>query len=211
MAVEWVASVNRYRDTKSGRFISPETVEFLVDKGRINAAKDLLALADQLIAENLTPDEWENQFRQIVKETSIQQYATGRGGLSQLTKSDYGRIGAYLKSQYKFLAGFKAALPEQSEAQIRVRSQMYAATTKYMYERGVWAAWEMPDLPAYPCDGSTPCLMYCGCGWHIVKLKTPGSWNATWRRTKKESCPVCIERAEKWKPLKIRKGVIING
>lgn len=211
MAVEWVSSVNRYRDTKTGRFLSPSTVEALVDKGRLDAANRLISLADELISESLTPAEWEKRFKQIIKETSIQQYATGRGGLSQLTPTDYGRIGSYLKDQYQYLKGFREALPNQSEAQIRVRSQMYASATKYMYEKGTWAAWDMPDLPAYPADGSSECLINDRCSWRIVKLKTPGSWNCFWEIRPGENCPTCLERASKWKPLKIRKGVIING
>lgn len=209
MAIEWVASVNRYRDTDTGRFVSPEQVEALVEKSRVDAAKRLTKLADRLNREEITPAQWEKEFRQIIKETSITQYATGRGGLSQMNPVDYGKVGSFLKDQYKYLKKFKDALPDQSEAQIRMRSQMYAASTKVMYDIGNGAGYGLPDLPAYPTE-SSPCMFNCACKWRITILKGKENWNCYWTLGTTEHCNVCDERAVKWNPLRIRKGVIQN-
>lgn len=205
----WDKAAKRFRDSDSGKYLSQEKVESLVEASRVDAAKRLTNLADQMATESISLDEWEKQFRQIIKQESLIEYGVGRGGFKQMTQSDYGRVGRYLRDQYEYLRNFKKAVADLSDAQIKVRSQMYASASKYMYERARSVALDIPKLPAYPCDGTSECLINCGCGWDYQKLEGDGNWDCRWKKTKKESCPTCIDRADKWNPLQVRNGEII--
>ena len=59
------------------------------------------------------------------------------------------------------------------------------------------------QLPAYPGDGSSECMVNDKCYWD-VRLDIPnGQVLATWVRTAAESCPTCIKRAVEWNPYTI--------
>ena len=86
------------------------------------------------------------------------------------------------------------------------RAAMYGESLGQCYQRAYIAARGsrvgLPDLPAYPRDGSTVCLTHCRCQWQIKKVSAV-YYEATWKLGVAEHCPQCIERSQLWGPLSI--------
>lgn len=215
MPYVWNAIERRYRDTATGRFVSSERVraaaEQILDNGN-NQSDDL---ADLLIGGQLSPADWYDQFRETLKRRSVSTYMLGRGGKNAMESADYGRIGAYLREQYKLLADFRADIEANllSPAQIRARSRQYFNSTRTLYERGNAAAYGLATvLPAYPGQQpcTTDCCAGCGCYWDIqpANLGEPDKedWDCYWKLGISEHCKQCERRGVAWSPLRVRDG-----
>jgi len=197
----WDDKAQRYRETASGRFIGIERMNEL--RGQfISQQKNVLeSLTDSYYNGSLTLQKYHKQTREIIKDTYIDLYAMGAGGRKNLSARDWGRIGAMLKEQYKYLDNLMAQIErgEISPAQAAARLNMYLNSAN----EALWKAYTRDlcfALPAYPGDGSTQCLTNCQCEWEIVKV--PEGVDCYWRLGAAEHCPDCVERSVTWNPWK---------
>ncbi|HLF28213.1 MAG TPA: hypothetical protein VJG32_17930 [Anaerolineae bacterium] len=86
------------------------------------------------------------------------------------------------------------------------RAQMYAQSAEQVYQRAYMRARgekaQLPDLPAYPKDGSTRCRANCHCRWEIKRVSDT-EYHAIWKLQPGENCEDCLRRAKEWNPLRI--------
>lgn len=183
----WVPSVQRYRDLSTGRFLPRVQVLGYVDAA-VAASSNASSLLGTYAAQGvLSPADFGDLFRQQLKQTYIQQYLLGRGGVSQMTAADWGSIGGMLREQGRHLDDLLAQLArgEISEAQLQARLQMYVNSSREAYERArargmksIGAAQEswVVDAAAENCPD---CLALQAKGWVPVgELKHfPGDGN----------------------------------
>ena len=207
----WNLKAKRYQDASTGRFMARDEVLGLVQQSLDASGNVTDTLAGLAAGGQLAPGDWRDMMRSEIKGEYLRQYMTGRGGRAQMTYSDWGRCGAMLKAQYKWLEGFaeQVATGELSEAQIRARARLYVDSARQAYEKGNARALGAPDLPAYPGDGSTACLSNCQCGWRIKEVfdeaGQPVGWDCYWELTPgAEHCVDCEGRGVEWYPLEIR-------
>ena len=123
----------------------------------------------------LSPDEWVRLMRQEIKEEYIRQYLLGRGGLPQMTATDWGSIGGMLNEQYHpYLQRFYGQLGELTEAQIAARARMYVWSSREGFERGKRRAAMVADFiemywGLHPgiehCEG---CIEFNQMGWQLI-------------------------------------------
>ena len=117
-------------------------------------------------------------------------------------------VGDYMAGQGAYLSDW---LKQIADAKTLVggayRAQMYAQSLEQVYQRAYMRAKGdavgVPDLPAYPRDGSTRCRTNCHCAWVNIKQISDIEWNATWRIRPGENCEDCLRRSRKWAPLRI--------
>lgn len=133
----WDPSVCRYRDLATGRFLSHQTVLALVDRFIAVHADQAGALVGLLVEKRLTVADWELAMRSVIKTNYIQQYVLAKGGLSNMTQADWGRIGGYLKDQYRYLHRFaqEIAAGRLSPGQIEMRARMYMHAAREAFEK----------------------------------------------------------------------------
>ena len=199
----WLPDLLRYRDLATGRFLSSDLVRELAGAS-IDAANDAVAAATELLTGgNLNVGDWQAIIRQELKDSYIQQYILGRGGVGEMTSADWGSIGGMLGEQYRHLDDFAAEIAngELTPGQIAARTDMYFESSTEAYERAHARATGVPadKLPAMPGDGSTQCHTNCRCGWEFEE--TEDGWNCYWKvDPDAESCPDCLERAGEWNP-----------
>lgn len=197
----WSVAARRYRNPLTGRFIGQTEMLALRDTYTAAQQTNAAGLAQRLIQGDISLGDWQRLMRADVKDSFISQYVLGHGGRGSMTQADWGRLGAMIKEQYRYLDGFAAAIGDGqlTEAQIAARAQMYHGSSTQAFERGSVLSMGAPDLPAYPGDGSTQCLSNCRCHWDV--RKTVEGWDAYWiLDSGAENCPDCLERAATWTP-----------
>lgn len=129
--IEFNAKAGRYRDAKSKRFISWRKVESLARKETLRTEKKLTKLYQAYKAGDLDQFQFESQFQQTLKEAYIVQSALGKGGVEQLNKSDYGKLGNLLKEQYARIERMSEGIRTEtiSDKQIQQRIRLYSQSS----------------------------------------------------------------------------------
>lgn len=202
----WNEDARRYIDTRTGRFISQQAMMGLRDTFA-TAMGGEARKATQALIDAGTPDglvKWMQDMREIVKTATIDEYILGRGGRWQMTPSDWGRTGQMIREQYQYIQRFAGDILDGklTPAQMLARAQMYGQCGTEAYEKGNAQAMGGLNLPAYPGDGSSECLVYCRCHWDIQDKTS--HWEATWVLGPVEKhCPTCYGRSHDWAPLMI--------
>lgn len=155
----WEPNLRRYRNAETGRFIGAKGMVDLRDTFVARQKAQTADLAARLTGGELDTAQWVTQMRQVVKQTYIDEYVMARGGRAQLTQADYGRLGAMLKEQYKYLQGFERDIlsGKLTSGQIATRAGMYIDSATQAFERAQAVAVGAPSLPQYPGDGATVC------------------------------------------------------
>ena len=163
---------------------------------------DMSAIAEQIFNGELLLAEWEYQMRQYIRGMHSSMGAIGKGGWDNMTQSDWGRIGAWIKKQYKYLHGFAEDIAANRDTialgTVQARANMYGEaaglTAMMMSTNGIIIS----KLPWMPKDGSTECLVNCKCIWVLEVIKRTKRYQtvyAVWRLRPAEHCNDCLDRA----------------
>ncbi len=150
-------------------------------------------------------DAWQQEIaRQLARYHAASLMAGA--GVDSLTQPMTVAVTQDLATQLKFLGKFGVEIQDGAQWQVgwNSRAELYAKSIKTPYWRG---ATKMLPLPAMPAQG-TGCYSNCGCAWEINELDGDGNADAYWRRSKDDSCGICIQRERDWSPVKIRDGVL---
>lgn len=117
---------DRYRDAR-GRYLSRVDVRRALDTAFEGSQDVAGALAVSLREGRIGLREWQTGMIGVIKRTHLQAAAAAKGGWSQLSPADFGRVGAAIKEQYRYLRAFAAQMEAGSPADGRfeVRSRMY--------------------------------------------------------------------------------------
>lgn len=125
------------------------------------------------------------------------------------SQADYGLAGRRLRDQYQFMHGFFQQIEagELTLDQIKARAGLYAKSSGQVLEQLGISEDDLPNLPAYPKDGSTQCHTNCNCTTR--KERVENGWDVYWELNPGETCPDC-RRRENNSPLRVRFGRILN-
>ena len=126
----------RYRDAKTGRFISPSVVTGALNDVILSAAADMKAASMALQSGNLTLAAWQLTMEQSIKNMHLASAAMAKGGWQNLTQADFGRIGSIVKREYGFLRTFAGDIASGKQAlngSFLQRSQEYMRAGKVTY------------------------------------------------------------------------------
>ena len=206
----WLEKVRSFVSNVTDRILGRDAVAAVGEANTAIHVTEIRVLIDNLVNDRIGIGDWQLGMREIIKESYIQEYLLGRGGVSQMLAQDYGSIGGMIADQYRYLDGFAADIANGNltAGQIEMRAAMYARSSREAFERGKGRAWGVPDgkLPAYPGDGSTQCLTNCACSWFIEEIIEKDElvgWDCIWMLGPTEHCPGCLENADMWNPLHI--------
>lgn len=187
----------------------PEAVRpALSDIRAATAREETAALCGRLARGEISLSEWQAEARNIIKDLHTAQMAIGKGGWPFVDQTDWGRVGAALRSQYAYLDSFARDILNAgiegtfySEAYLANRLGMYVDSGTASYNRGLYASqgFNPSSLPAVPGDGSTQCRTRCKCRWDFDEIDN-GLYNAIWLLGDADHCPDCVARADEWAP-----------
>lgn len=92
----------RYR-ASSGRFLPSSTIRQWIDRTLDTHSRAVATLTEQFRSRTITLGQWEKGMRVELKHIHTYSALSALGGRSQLTQSDFGRIGQRLRQEYQFL------------------------------------------------------------------------------------------------------------
>jgi len=200
----WVDKVKQFFNTVKETFLGwKEALGWGAKSAEASGQAASRAVDDLITGQNV--DAFATAFREELKQEYIRQYLLGIGGLERMTQADWGSIGGMLKEQYhphldNFLQDIRDG--KLSEAQIRMRAQMYIDSAHEAYERaharcaeelGMDEELWLLDPPAEHCEdcvafaqegwkpkgyfpmpgaGKTQCLTHCRCHKRYRNSKT---------------------------------------
>lgn len=189
MPYKWNPNANRYMWFNGKTyFVSRATVLAWVDSS-LRATGSVADTLAGLVANNqIAPADWYDLMRQHIKDEYIRQYITAIGGRSNMTQSDWGKIGAMIKEQYNYLKGFLDLIRggNLTEGQIRARARMYINSAREAFSKATekvakkWGADEVYwDIDA-TVENCPDCTNYNLMGWQLIdsdpyKGNYPGS------------------------------------
>jgi hypothetical protein len=176
----WNARTGRYTSA-SGRFVSKAEVRGAIDTALQQESARAVRLAEELRGGVISLQTWRSEMRAMVKSVHIYSAAMAKGGFAQMTATDYGRVGAIVRSEYGFLENFAAKIAD-GRLPLDGRLTQYAAQyaqagrkTYHQTERAVMKAagktMEFNILhPAEHCGG---CLAETGRGYVPIGSLVP--------------------------------------
>jgi len=175
-------STQRYRDTRSGKFLSAEKLTQLIRTNNSQLAQSLDALNTLIIDDKITVSEWQSQAAEVLKRLHIQNYLLGRGGKQALTQRDYGLIGQKVQGQYRYLQGLSndLLLGKMTEKQFRSRTQLYVNAANGTYELGRFegfksAGFKWEKRTRHALESCQECLAFSQMNWQpLGTLPNPG-------------------------------------
>jgi hypothetical protein len=101
----WNESAAQYTNKRTGRFVSRRVIRDQLDKVVDASAENMVNLAKQLQAGEVSLAEWQVAMMQEIKTTHLASAAMQKGGWQQMTQADFGRVGRIVRREYRFLTG----------------------------------------------------------------------------------------------------------
>lgn len=181
----WLKDFNRFRDMETGRFVSRQTINDILQTQTSEAETRYREIATALHEGRITSASFVERMREESRRNMLQNIALAKGGFDRLDFSDYGRAGQALRNQYAQFAGTaqdvadgKVSLP-----QLLQRANGYAGEARRQYyiadrdqrqpsnsDHVVIGRRTLGD--AQHCED---CLKYYGQGWQMAsEVITPG-------------------------------------
>ena len=94
----------------NGRFVPQAQVRRALERRVTAAGREMQRLAQQLQSGAISTTAWRESMRVAMRDVHLFSSATVKGGWAQMTPSDFGRVGARMKEQLKFLDKFAAQI-----------------------------------------------------------------------------------------------------
>ena len=138
--------------TKAGRIRSRSEMRQEVAKITDHLKKEARRLAQAQAAGRITANELETEMRSLLKASHTLAASIGRGGWKRMTPKDWGRVGAKIKWQNKYLKKFARIIARDilSGPAAMNRIQSYASAIHVTFYRAF--AEEMRETGTMPSD-----------------------------------------------------------
>ena len=138
---QWDAEKRQYR-YESGRAVPSSRVEGWIDKATLNAETRLGNLTQNLVDGKTDIFDWKLAMKDEIKNGHRAMAIVANGGKDQMTPAAWGRVGAIIREQYKFLDNFANLLDNKDLAITQAlvsRAKLYGAALYPSYVSGVRA------------------------------------------------------------------------
>ena len=173
--------------------------------------RDVEILSQRLVERSISLAQWEKAMATAIKDLHVTSAVIAKGGdWAAMTQADWGRVGAEIKKEYRYLHKFaesiaeKVAKGEDLTTALHARAKLYGESAAMdTFSRVLLAEAGAPlgEMPAWP--GDFECNGRCGCSWSPPELTEQG-WEITWTLDPaKEHCLGCEQAAFDWSPFVI--------
>lgn len=159
------------------------------------------ALAEQLYTGEISIGQWQEAFKDQMRQFYSSSAAIGKGGWDNMTYSDWGKLGPVMRDQYRYLQGFAEYIDQHRDTvslkYLKARARLYGEGGAFgatLVEAGTVFSALLPWLPK---DGTTECLNRCHCRWANSIEERQRDWRlvkSVWRLGHADHCTTCFER-----------------
>lgn len=128
----------RYRNPATGRYISRGQVRQWVDQNIAASQRRIQQLSEALREGTINLAEWQAGMREEIKRVHLGSEMLIRGGKTQMTPADFGRVGQRVRAQYGYLNDFTEQLRRgeiRTDGSFFSRAKMYAASSRTAYHK----------------------------------------------------------------------------
>lgn len=129
--------IGRYRESGSGRLISEKFVRDAVDALADGVSGDLAALSRRLLNGEVSLAEWQAQAMATIKSAHVATAVVAKGGRSEVSPADFGRIGQKVREQYRYVRSFAQDIAggrQPLNGTLPARAQQYGQAARVTYE-----------------------------------------------------------------------------
>jgi len=135
---QWDVGRQRYRDVRTGRFVSAAAVRRAIDQTIRAEAQRAKSLADDLRAGRISVDHWELEMRAMIRETHLYSAAAARGGWANMDDAAYFEVDGIVVEQDRFFAQFAADVrsgKQRLDGRLGQRAALYVEAGRTTHER----------------------------------------------------------------------------
>ncbi len=164
----------RYR-SRSGRFVAQSEIKRATLSLARASEHEIRSLAQQLADGRIALDEWQSRMVQNLKNLHLSQASVAKGGASQMTQADFGRVGRTLRFQYERLRRFALEIEAGivSPGAIEARAAMYARSGNSTYEEfrrfaASDAGFDEERRRLGPAEHCSDCVAFARLGWQPI-------------------------------------------
>lgn len=169
---QFAGAAGRYRDARTGRFVSASVVRGALDGFLQNSEKAPSDVSALLRNGEISLDDWAVEMRRVIKNTHLSSIAEARGGWQNMTQADYGRAGQIIRAQYGYLEKLKMEIATGQQplnGHIDRRAQLYVKAGRESFYKAKQAEASKRGVT------------------HVRSLRFPG-----------DSCTECVELDRVW-------------
>ncbi len=188
----WDTPAARYRSGETGRFVSDSVIRGDLERFNNVVRDELTDLTQRWADGNITLEQWQNRITNQLRDSWRWNAMAGRGGKSQMTQEDWGRMGGRMRFEYDRLNRLAIEMKAEmlTPAQVQARMGLFAQAARVGYYDGVTAAKEATGFTEMrrvlnPAEHCEDCEGYEAQGWvPIGALPMPGEASACMRNCK---------------------------
>lgn len=174
--ITWSDAAQRYRSA-NGRFIARARVLREMEQVRIGVGDEIRELTESFRNGVITQIEWKLGMRALIRSSAVLHAAIASGGVKQMSASDLGRVGAFVKRQYEFLNRFERQI-ESGEQPLDGRAVQRAM----QYARAAYSLFGDMERVKHLSAGYTQAMRVLGVAEH---------------------CRDCVDWAGRWLPIEV--------
>lgn len=122
----------RYIDD-NGRMVSNRSVNRQMEKVIMGVQDEMAELSERLVDNDIGVQQWHTEMRKRIKTIHSLGAAIAKGGSAQMSNTDWGRVGAMTKAQYKWLDNFAQEVDTGKQSRSRgllSRARQYARAAR---------------------------------------------------------------------------------
>lgn len=168
----------RYRDLATGRLVGASVVRRALDETLDSAEAVTTRLAEALRQREVSVADWYAAMQRHVKQVHLHAVALERGGWANMRPADYGRAGALIREQYRYLRRFAEQIVsgrQRLDGSLAARAGLYTKAGRESFYR---------SKRAHLNDGGGEPVT------HVRSLRHPG-----------DSCRECVDLDRVWHRL----------
>lgn len=137
MAYRYDARSGRYRDVRTGRFLSGAVIREAVDNVADLASQRMAELSQRLIDGTLSLASWESSMMAEIKAAHVATGMAAHGGRAMMSPADWGLIGNRIRREYRYLRGFSRSIAngqQPLDGRLIARARQYGQASRPTYE-----------------------------------------------------------------------------
>jgi hypothetical protein len=132
----WNQAAGRYASRETGRFVPQQTIRLELDNVMDNITDSMVSLSRQFRSGAIDGRAFQVESMRLIKQVHLTSAAMEKGGWSQLTSADFGRVGQIIRSEYAYFNNLISEIEsgkQRLDGSLDVRMRLYGQAGRDTY------------------------------------------------------------------------------